>query len=67
LKRVVTEAVNEHLRPFRARRSTLIADPAHLDAVVLDGIVEATAMATQTLERVRAAMGMSYPLASLPE
>ena len=64
LKQVVTEAVNEHLRPIRARRATLVTDPGHLDAVVLDGIAEATSMATETLERVRTAMGMSYRVAT---
>ena len=60
LKALVTEAVNEHLRPIRARRRELAADPDHLDAVLLDGTAAATAMAAVTLERVREAMGMDY-------
>jgi tryptophanyl-tRNA synthetase len=60
LKRVVTDAVNDHLRPVRARRRELVADPGFLDAVLLDGTAAATAMATETLSRVRSAMGMDY-------
>jgi len=60
LKRVVTEAVNEHLRPIRARRRELMADMDFLDGVLVDGTATATSMATETLTRVRAAMGMDY-------
>ena len=60
LKRVVTEAVNEHLRPIRERRREVMADIGFLDGVLLDGTAAATAMAADTLSRVRAAMGMDY-------
>ena len=60
LKRLVTEAVNDLLRPIRARRRELMRDTGFLDAVLLDGTASATAMAADTLSRVRAAMGMDY-------
>src|SRR6185312_11606962 len=37
LKRLVTEAVNDLLRPIRARRRELMRDTGFLDAVLLDG------------------------------
>lgn len=60
LKVMATEAVNESLRPLRSRRQELLADPAHLDAVLLDGVVQANAVANERIQRVRAAMGMDY-------
>jgi tryptophanyl-tRNA synthetase len=60
LKKVVTEAVNEHFAPIRARRSELAADPAYLQHVLAQGNARATAVAEQTLDEVRAAMQMQY-------
>jgi tryptophanyl-tRNA synthetase len=60
LKREAVDAVNDSLRPLRARRRELIADPGYLDGVLLDGIAQANATANHTLRRVRAAMGMDY-------
>ena len=60
LKERATEAVNEGLRDLRRRRLELLADPAHLDGVLLDGTARATATAAETLRRVRRAMGMDY-------
>ena len=60
LKTIVIEAVNESLRPLRTRRRELLADPAYLDGVLLDGIAQANAVANETLRQVRAAMGMDY-------
>ncbi len=60
LKREAVDVVNESLRPLRARRRELIADRGYLDGVLVDGIAEANATANQTLQRVRAAMGMDY-------
>lgn len=60
LKQVTTDTVNETLAPVRARRRDLLADPAYLDAVLVDGIAAATEQATAVLERVRRAMGMDY-------
>lgn len=60
LKAVVTEAVNEHLRPVRARRRALAADRAHVAGLLADGNAVAAGVADATLGQVRAAMGMAY-------
>lgn len=60
LKDAVTEAVNEHLAPIRARRLELAEDPAHLRAVLRDGNQRANALADATLAEVKEALGMVY-------
>jgi len=60
LKTRASEVVNESLRGLRARRRELLADPGYLDEVLLDGTARASAAAGETLEKVRAAMGMDY-------
>lgn len=60
LKRVVTEAVNEHFAPIRARRAELAADPGYLRQVLDQGNERANAVAEATLDEVRRAMGMIY-------
>ena len=60
LKKLVTEAVNEHLAPVRARRAELEADPAHLRSVLAEGNAKADAVAEATLAEVREAMQMVY-------
>ncbi|WP_433332802.1 tryptophan--tRNA ligase [Spirillospora sp. CA-294931] len=57
LKKVVIESVNEFLRPVRARRAELVADPAQLRAVLAAGNERANAVGDATLHEVRAAMG----------
>lgn len=60
LKTKTVEVVNECLRGLRRRRLELLADPAHLDGVVLDGVARATAVASRTLDEVRTVMAMDY-------
>jgi tryptophanyl-tRNA synthetase len=60
LKAAVTEAVNEHLRPLRRRRAELAADPGVVAEVLRRGTARAGELAGDTLDRVRAAMGMRY-------
>ena len=60
LKALAAEVINESLGGLRARRRELLADPGYLDCVLLDGTVRAGLAAGETLERVRAAMGMDY-------
>lgn len=60
LKKLVTEALNEHFAPIRARRAELAADPDHLRSVLREGNAKATAIAEQTLAEVRQAMQMAY-------
>ncbi|WP_231955544.1 tryptophan--tRNA ligase [Occultella aeris] len=60
LKKLVTEVVNEHLRPIRARRRELEADPGYLASVLAEGNARANEIADATLAEVRDAMGMTY-------
>ncbi|MEU6234857.1 tryptophan--tRNA ligase [Kitasatospora sp. NPDC047058] len=57
LKRTVTEAVNEHLRPIRARRAELATDRGHVRQILRAGADRANAVAEATLDEVRAVMG----------
>ena len=60
LKTAVVEAVNERLRPLRSSRAEFAADPTIVRDVLERGNAVAAAIAEQTLDRVRAAMGMRY-------
>jgi tryptophanyl-tRNA synthetase len=60
LKRTVTEAVNEILPPMRERRAEYAKDPAFVRKVVRTGNARVNAIADQTLQEVRAAMGTVY-------
>jgi tryptophanyl-tRNA synthetase len=60
LKRVVTDAVNEFLVPFRARRADYAADLGYVRSIIRNGNERATAIADRTLAEVREAMGMRY-------
>ncbi len=60
LKKVVTEAVNEHFAPIRARRIELAGDPAYLQQVLARGNATASEVAQRTLDDVRTAMQMRY-------
>ncbi|PJN02580.1 tryptophan--tRNA ligase [Streptomyces sp. CB01201] len=60
LKKAVTEAVNDHLAPMRARRAELAADGGYVREVLRRGNERAAAIAEATLAEVRATMGMAY-------
>ena len=60
LKRLLTEALNERLRPIRARRREVAADPGYLRQVLADGNERARALADQTLSDVQALMHTRY-------
>ncbi|PWS42494.1 tryptophan--tRNA ligase [Streptomyces sp. ZEA17I] len=57
LKRTVTDAVNSHLAPVRARRAEYAADLTYVRSVLRAGNERAVAVADRTLEEVREAMG----------
>ncbi|MER7746610.1 tryptophan--tRNA ligase [Streptomyces bacillaris] len=57
LKRTVTDAVNGHLAPVRARRAEYAADLTYVRSVLRTGNERAAALAERTLEEVREAMG----------
>jgi len=60
LKRVVTDSVNEFLRPVRARRAELAADPGYLRQVLRAGNARARGIASGTLTEVHALMGTGH-------
>lgn len=60
LKALLIDAVNDRFAPIRARRTELAADPGLARSVLRHGNERANEIATQTLEEVRAAMGMCY-------
>ncbi len=60
LKKALTEALNEHLAPIRARRAELVAAPDYLWQVLRDGNRKANEVADATLAEVNQAMKMDY-------
>lgn len=60
LKRRLTEAINELLRPLRAKRAEFEAIPDYLDDVLDQGNARARQLAKQTLGEVHDALGMTY-------
>jgi tryptophanyl-tRNA synthetase len=62
LKRRATEAINERLRPLRARRAELMRDRGQLRAILRDGGERAREIAHVTLSRVTSAMHTNYSL-----
>jgi tryptophanyl-tRNA synthetase len=61
LKSAVAEAVDEFLRPIRARHAVLAADPAEVERLLADGADRARAVAGSTYVRARDAMGLLAP------
>ncbi|WP_433868471.1 tryptophan--tRNA ligase [Saccharopolyspora sp. CA-218241] len=60
LKNTVTDAVNTHLAPLRARRAELAQDRTHLRRLLREGNARARDHAESTLDQVRTAMGTRY-------
>lgn len=60
LKKVVTESVNEHLRPIRKARAEYARDRAEVRRILERGNEKARATAADCLQRVREHMGMAY-------
>lgn len=60
LKARVTDAVNGHLRAFRARRIELAGDRKIVREVLRKGADRANEIATRTLRTVNDALGMNY-------
>ncbi|WP_437587851.1 tryptophan--tRNA ligase [Sorangium sp. So ce1000] len=58
LKSLLSETLNEFLRPIRARRRELEANPDYIKSVLRNGIRDARAVAEQTLGEVRRVMNM---------
>jgi len=60
LKQFVSDAVNEHLAPIRARRAEIERHPDLVHDVLAAGNRRARVIAAATLDEVRAAMWMRY-------
>lgn len=58
LKKILTESINEYLRPLRKKRRELEADMDYIKQVLTNGISEARRIASQTLEEVIDVMDM---------
>jgi len=57
-KKRLLEAMLAHFAPFRERRAEIVADPAYVNRVLAEGAEKARAIARQTLNRIRAAVGV---------
>jgi tryptophanyl-tRNA synthetase len=57
-KQALFELVLDHFRDARARRAALMADQAHIDAVLKAGAAKARGAARATVDRARAAVGL---------
>jgi tryptophanyl-tRNA synthetase len=60
VKMKLAAALNTHLDPIRERRAAVMARPGALREILFEGSKRARAIATQTLERVRDAMKISF-------
>lgn len=58
LKNTLTEALNEELRPLRAKRAELENNMDYVREVLNNGVAQAREIAGQTLKEVRSAMNM---------
>ena len=58
LKKMLTESLNETLRPMREERKRLESSPDYIRSVLLDGAQKARNMAIATLDEVRTVMNM---------
>lgn len=57
LKREVTEAINESLRPVREQYNRLISETGYLDSILAQGAAVAAEMANKTLKTVKEKVG----------
>src|SRR5205085_8844206 len=60
VKRKLADALNAHLDPIRERRAAVMAQPARLREIMVEGSRRARGVAEQTLSRVRDAVKISY-------
>ena len=60
LKQLLTDSINDLLRPVRKRRTDLAEDVSYLDGVLDSGNVRARRLADATLTKVHDLLGMTY-------
>jgi tryptophanyl-tRNA synthetase len=58
VKKRVVELLHEYFRPFRQKREELDDNPDYVEQVLCDGAHRARAVASETMERVRDAIGL---------
>jgi tryptophanyl-tRNA synthetase len=57
-KQRLYDTIRDYFAPMRARREALIADPGRVDDLLREGATRASAIARETMERVRVAVGL---------
>lgn len=57
-KKLFAKNLNAHLTPFRERRNELEKNPDHIKDILHDGARRAEAIASDTMEKVRSAIGL---------
>ena len=60
VKDLLARSINAMLTPMRENRAELLAKPGRIREIVLDGSSKARAIARETMERVREAVGLHY-------
>lgn len=60
LKKMTTEAINEHFAPIRARRAEYAQNPQYLEEILQRGVEKAREQAQATLGQVHRALNMVY-------
>ena len=60
LKRLVTDAINDRLRPIRRKRHEIVGEAGFLQEILAEGADRARAIGDGTLESVRQLMHNSY-------
>ena len=60
VKQKLVRAINAVLDPMRERRAEVRAHPGRIREIVMDGSRKASAIARETMERVREAVGLAY-------
>jgi tryptophanyl-tRNA synthetase len=57
-KRLFAKNLADYFAPLRERRAALAADPDHVWDILADGARRASAIATETIAEVKAAVGL---------
>jgi tryptophanyl-tRNA synthetase len=65
-KKYLAQKLADVLAPVRERRAQILADPDFVRDVLADGTRRARAVAVDTMERVRSAMGLKSTLERVP-
>lgn len=60
LKEKLAQAIYDEIKPIQEKRKELERNPKYIDQVIKDGAVKARKAASETLEEVKKAMGISF-------